>query len=102
MKKIVFFVPLEQCEDVKNAMFKAGAGKIGSYDSCSFQIIGKGQFRPLEGSNAFLGKVGEVEIVDEARVEIVCENNLLQGAICALKDSHPYETPAYEVYTIEL
>lgn len=98
----MFFVPLEQCEDVKNAMFKAGAGKIGSYDSCSFQIIGKGQFRPLEGSNAFLGKVGEVEIVDEARVEIVCENNLLQGAICALKDSHPYETPAYEVYTIEL
>ncbi|PIK15803.1 NGG1p interacting factor NIF3 [Halobacteriovorax sp. JY17] len=101
MKKIVFFVPIDHSEAVKEAVFKAGAGKIGHYDQCCFETLGTGQFRPLEGSSAFLGLVGEVEKVEEMRVEMVCENNLIGSVIDALKIAHPYETPAYEVYSLE-
>ncbi len=101
MKKIVFFVPIDHSEVVKEAVFKAGAGKIGNYDQCCFETLGTGQFRPLEGSSAFLGSVGDVKKVAETRVEMVCENNLIDGVIDALKVAHPYETPAYEVYTLE-
>lgn len=76
-------------------MFAAGAGRIGNYDSCAWQTEGLGQFRPLEGSQPFLGHVGEVEKVKEWKVEMVCEDAMLDAVVAALKAAHPYETPAY-------
>jgi hypothetical protein len=101
MYKINFFVPLEHSTAVKNAMFEKGAGKIGNYDCCSFETLGTGQFRPLEGSDAFIGKVGEVEKVEELKVEMVCEESIIKEVIQAMRDAHPYETPAYDVWKTE-
>ena len=94
-------MPLSHSEQVKEAVFEAGAGAIGNYDRCCFETLGTGQFRPLEGASAFVGSVGEVETVQELRIELVCENKLIHDVIKALFASHPYETPAYEVYSIE-
>lgn len=99
MYHIAFYVPETHSEEVKDSMFKAGAGTIGNYDKCSFEYSGIGQFRALEGSDPFLGKVGQVERVKELKVEMVCKKEFLSAAIEALKESHPYETPAY--YVIE-
>lgn len=100
MLKIVFFVPPSHLETVKEALFDVGAGKIGNYDRCCWQILGQGQFRPLNGSQPFVGSVGSVELAQEYRVELVCEDAQVSAAIRALKHAHPYEEPAYEVYTL--
>lgn len=101
MYKIAFFVPVEHCEEVKAALFAAGAGRIGDYDCCSWQTAGTGQFRPLEGSTPFLGEKGQVEKVEEYRVELVCADELVRDAVAALKSAHPYEEPAYDVFRLE-
>ncbi len=101
MYKLCFFVPESHLEQVKTALFHAGAGKIGQYDCCSWQVKGEGQFRALSGSHPFLGKHGEIEKVDEYKVEMVCEPELIESAVSTLKQAHPYETPAYEVYKLE-
>ncbi|KEF31752.1 Hypothetical protein D777_02101 [Marinobacter nitratireducens] len=100
MYKLCYFVPESHLEETKQALFKAGAGRIGEYDSCAWQCAGQGQFRPLEGSNPFLGKKGEIEHVNEYKVELVCEDRLIINAVNALKQAHPYEEPAYEVYQL--
>lgn len=99
--KIIFFVPITHAEVVKSALFKANAGKIGAYDSCSFESIGVGQYRPLKGSNPFLGSELVTEKVDELRVEMVCSSENLKEAVEALKTSHPYEMPAFDVIKLE-
>jgi len=101
MYKICFFVPFEHTEKVKDALFDAGAGKIGLYENCSWQTAGSGQFKALSGSQPFLGKQGSLEIVDEYKVELICDSEHIDAAIKALKTSHPYEEPAYEVYKLE-
>jgi len=99
--KLCYFVPESHLEKTKEALFQAGAGRIGDYDSCCWQCRGQGQFRPLAGSNPYLGQQGVVEQVDEFRVELVCEDHLIRTAVAALRQSHPYEQPAYEVYRLE-
>ncbi|RJX81467.1 YqfO family protein [Pseudomonas sp. LS-2] len=101
MYKLAFFVPPSHVEQVKSALFAAGAGRIGAYDSCSWQVLGRGQFRPLDGSQPFIGQAGEIEQVEEWKVELVVADELIQQAVAALKHSHPYETPAYEVWKLE-
>ncbi len=98
--KLEFFVPETHVEQVKNAVFAAGAGKIGDYDCCSWQTLGDGQFRALEGSNPFIGNQDEVEVVAEYKVEMVCDKALIDRAIAALKESHPYECPAYQYWEV--
>ncbi|KPB98942.1 Uncharacterized protein AC501_3925 [Pseudomonas amygdali pv. lachrymans] len=88
-------------DEVKSAVFAAGAGRIGAYDHCSWQALGQGQFRPLNGSQPFVGQSGVVESVEEWKVELVVADDLIQQAVLALKQSHPYETPAYEVWRLE-
>jgi hypothetical protein len=95
MIQIFVFVPEEHKEVVKSAMFEAGGGRIGHYDSCCFEHAGVGQFRPLEGSHAFLGKTGEIEKVREVKIEMVCEDHLFEEIIKAMKSAHPYEEPAF-------
>ena len=101
MYKIAFFVPASHLEEVKSAIFASGAGRIGDYDCCSWQILGEGQFRPLAGSQPFIGEQGEIETVQEYKVELVCRDDLIRAAIAALKKAHPYEEPAYDVYRLE-
>lgn len=97
MYKIVFFVPETHKEAVKQALFDAGAGRIGNYDSCAWETLGTGQFRAMQGANPFLGKIDQIEKVDEYRVELVCEDALIKDAMRAMKAAHPYEEPAYDV-----
>ncbi|SIN77355.1 hypothetical protein SAMN05443662_0560 [Sulfurivirga caldicuralii] len=100
MYKIAFFVPVGHEETVKEAMFAAGAGRIGDYDRCSWQVLGVGQFRPLEGASPFIGSANTLERVAEYRVEMVCEAGVIEAVVAAMKAAHPYETPAYEVYRL--
>lgn len=105
MFKLVFFVPPDHAEAVKEAVFRAGGGSYEKYDRCSWQTEGTGQFRPLAGSDPFIGKpgvgrAGELERVPEARVEILLPDGAALPAVQALLEAHPYEEPAYEVYRI--
>lgn len=102
MYKLCYFVPESHLEQTKSAIFATGAGRIGDYDSCAWQTRGEGQFRPLEGSQPYLGQQGAVEKVDEYKVELVCDDGLIKEAIAALKQAHPYEEPAYEVFRMEV
>ena len=97
MYKLCFYVPESHVEEVKSALFAAGAGRIGDYDSCCWQVLGQGQFRPLEGSQPYLGQQGAVEVVDEYRVELVCDDAHIKAAVAALIKAHPYEEPAWDV-----
>ncbi|MEZ5529661.1 MAG: YqfO family protein [Porticoccaceae bacterium] len=100
MYKLVFFVPEDHLEVVKNAVFAAGAGRIGDYEHCSWQVLGSGQFRPLEGSSPYIGKAHELTVVSEYRVELVCEDVLIVQAVRAMISAHPYEEPAYDVWKL--
>ncbi len=92
---LVFYVPESHLAVVKEAVFAAGAGRIGSYDLCCWEVRGQGQFRPLPGSQPHLGVVGSVEKVSEYRVETVCSATRITEVIAALQDAHPYETVAF-------
>ena len=100
MYQIIVYIPESHVEPVKEALFKAGAGKIGDYDSCAWQTLGLGQFRPLEGSTPYIGQTGDVERVAEYRVELVCEKAALKAAVAAMVAAHPYEEPAYSVWAL--
>ncbi|WP_047605022.1 NGG1p interacting factor 3 protein, NIF3 [Pseudomonas putida] len=100
MYKLAFFVPASHVEVVKSAVFAAGGGRIGDYEHCAWQTLGQGQFRPLDGSQPFLGQTGQVEVVEEWKVELVVADELIVQVVAALKQSHPYETPAYEVWRL--
>lgn len=98
MVKLSFYVPETHLEVVKSALFAVGAGRIGNYDSCCWQTLGVGQFRPLPGSEPFVGEQGTVERVPEYLVEMVCEHDLVPKVVDALKSAHPYEEPAFGFY----
>lgn len=100
MYKLAFFVPVEDAENVKEAVFETGAGRIGDYEACCFQTRGTGQFRPLKGANPHMGQVGALETVEEYKIELVCEDELIKAAITALKLAHPYEEVAYDVWKL--
>ena len=97
MYKLCFYVPESHLDIVKQAVFAVGAGRIGDYDQCCWQVLGQGQFRPLPGSDPFIGSQGDVETVAEYRVELVCEDSIIKAAVAALRVAHPYEEPAYDV-----
>lgn len=101
MYKLCFHVPVTHRDIVKNAIFEAGAGTIGNYSNCSWEILGEGQFIPLEGSNAFIGETSTLEKVAEYKVETICTSDCIHQVIVALKKAHPYETPSYEVWKLE-
>ena len=100
MYKLCFFVPESHLQAVKAAVFAAGGGRIGAYDSCCWQTLGMGQFRPLAGSQPFIGQSGQLEQIQEWKVELVVADALIQSAVKALQQAHPYETPAYEVWRL--
>lgn len=97
MYKISFYVPQAQLEQVKLAMFAAGAGRIGHYDQCCWQVLGTGQFRPLTGSKPFVGQAQQLETLAEYLVEMVCSKAVLKAVVAALREAHPYEEPAFYI-----
>ncbi|MDI4638725.1 MULTISPECIES: NGG1p interacting factor NIF3 [Halomonadaceae] len=101
MYKLAFFAPSEAAEIVKEAVFASGAGRIGDYEACCFQTAGIGQFRPLSGADPHIGRVGGLSHVEEVKIELVCQDELIRDAVAALKKAHPYEEPAYEVWRLE-
>lgn len=101
MYKLCFHVPKTHLDVVKEAIFDAGAGTMGHYSRCSWEILGEGQFMPLAGSNAFIGEINQLEKVVEYKVETICDVDCIDDVIAALKKAHPYETPSYEVWRLE-
>ena len=100
MYKMVFYVPEADAEQVKQAVFATGAGRLGNYAECCWRTLGQGQFRPLAGANPSLGEVGELEHVAELKVELLVDDDCLAVAVAALKQAHPYEEPAYDVWPL--
>ena len=101
MYLIAFTVPETHVEEVKTAMFNAGAGQQGAYSHCAWQTLGTGQFMPMEGNQAFIGETNTIETLPEYRVEMISDKQCIQEVVAALKQAHPYEVPYYQVITIE-
>lgn len=101
MYKLNFYVPVENKEEVKEALFNIGIGKYENYECCSFESLGVGQFKPIDGANPHLGEINSLERVDEYKVEMICSDLLIKNAIRVLKEVHPYEEVAYEVFRME-
>jgi len=99
-RKLVVFVPPEALEEVRDAVFEAGAGRIGQYERCSWYAAGTGTFRPLPGAAPAVGEVGREERVAELRLETVFPQELEADVIAALRRAHPYEEPAFDVYAL--
>ncbi len=100
MYKLTVFIPESALDEVKTALFAAGAGTIGNYEQCCWQVQGIGQFMPLAGSKPHIGTQDSLEIVSEWRVEMVVNDAAINKVIAALKQAHPYETPAYDVIKV--
>ena len=101
LNKLVTFVPTEYAQKVKDALFNAGAGCIGNYDSCSFSSEGKGSFRANEHADPFVGEIGKVHHENETRIETVFQKHLKGKILSALLKNHPYEEVAFDVYQLE-
>lgn len=97
MLKLIYYVPESHLELTKAAVFAAGAGHLGNYQHCAWQVLGTGQFQPLLGAQPFLGQVGQLEQVAEWRVETLVDEAQAMAVVNALKASHPYEEPAFEL-----
>jgi hypothetical protein len=97
MYKLVFFVPDTHLNQVKAAVFEAGAGKVGDYECCAWQVLGQGQFRPLKGADPHIGQIDQLELVPEWRVEVVLPREKLARVLKVMKETHPYEHPAFDV-----
>lgn len=102
LKKLVVFVPEDHHEKVQQALFQAGAGWIGQYSHCSFNIEGTGTFLPQEGAQPFIGKQGKLEKVKELRIETVVPQSIERKVIQAMLKAHPYEEVAYDLYPMDL
>lgn len=102
MYKLVCFVPKDHLEPLKSALFAAGAGQQDDYEQCCWQVLGQGQFRPKGDANPFIGTLNTLEQVAEYRVEMLCDERFITQAVAALKDAHPYESPAFDVIKLEV
>lgn len=98
--KLVVFVPQTHQDQVREAISMAGAGHIGNYSHCTFQTEGKGNFMPLEGTEPFIGSKGELETVQEVRMETIVPNSRLSKVLTAMEEAHPYEEVAYDLYPL--
>lgn len=101
LRKLVTFCPVANADDVRSALFAAGAGHIGNYDSCSFSVAGSGSFRAGAGSNPFVGKIDELHSEPEERIETIFPVTRQRKVVEALLKAHPYEEVAYDIYTLE-
>ena len=85
---------------MRKAMAENGCGHLGNYDCCSFTIKGLGRFRPLKGASPLIGDIGQIEEVEEDRIETICSSKSLELVLAAIKKAHPYEEPVVDVYPL--
>lgn len=98
--KIVTFVPAENADSLRHALGLAGAGEIGEYNFCSYSVNGVGRFIPSANANPHIGRANQLEAVEEERVEVVCERSKARTAIKAMREAHPYEEVAFDIYPL--
>src|SRR5699024_9517813 len=96
--KIIVYVPKDYLSDVKQALYNAGAGHIGNYSNCSFETVGKGQFKPLEESNPFSDEKNEISVIKEMKIEVILHEEKVSEAIINVLNAHLYEEVAYDIY----
>jgi len=101
MKKIVTHVPLSHADIVRDAIGKAGGGKFKNYSFCSFSTKGVGRFLPEKGAHPAIGVVGELEQVEEEKIEFICDDKIVKDVIAAIKAVHPYEEIPLDIWTLE-
>lgn len=98
--KIVTFAPIENADDIRQALGGAGAGQLGEYSYCSYSVVGKGRFLPSHSATPHIGEPGIAETVAEERIEVTCERVDAKAIIAALRGAHPYEEVAFDVYPL--
>ncbi len=101
LRHLVTYVPTENAEELRWALTEAGAGNIGDYDNCSFNLDGTGTFRAKEGANPYIGEIGKTQFERETRISVIFNKHLQNQILKALKENHPYEEVAYELFSLE-
>ena len=101
IKKLQTYVPKANAEALRSALFKAGAGSIGNYESCSFNVDGEGTYMGNEDSNPVIGQKGELHTEKETAISVTFKKHLESKVLKSLFDAHPYEEVAYEISTLE-
>ncbi len=99
--KIVIYVPIKNADAVREAIANAGAGKLGNYSHASFSSSGIGRFKPLPGAHPAIGAVGKLEEVEEEKIEVTCNGEILNDIIGTIRRAHPYEEPAIDAWEIK-
>ncbi|PAV29045.1 Nif3-like dinuclear metal center hexameric protein [Virgibacillus profundi] len=99
--KIAVFVPKSHMHNIREALSEGGAGHIGNYSHCTFQSEGQGTFKPLEGTNPYIGSQDELELVDEVKIETIVQEKKLSNVIRAMIKAHPYEEVAYDIFPLQ-
>ena len=100
LKKLITFAPLDNAEDLRKALFAAGAGQLGKYSECSFNTEGTGTFKPEEGADPFVGEIGKRHKEKEMKIEVIFPGYLEQKIIRAMIEAHPYEEVAYDIISL--
>lgn len=98
--KIVTFVPETHADIVREAIGNTGGGRIGNYTHCTFSVKGVGRFKPVEGADPAIGAIGELESVQEEKIEFVCERILARKVMEAVRRVHPYEEVPFDIYPL--
>lgn len=98
--KIQTFCPREVADSIRLAIGNAGGGVIGNYTHCTFLTSGHGYFLPMEGANPTIGKIGEIEKVEEIKIEFVCEKNKVKDVVEAIKKAHPYDEAPVDIFQL--
>lgn len=100
MDKVVVYVPVEQTQAMIDTLAAAGAGQVGDYDRAAWISAGEGTFRPLEGAKPTVGRIGEIERLQESRIEMILPRHKRRAVISALRATHPYEEPAFDLFEL--
>ena len=101
MYKLNYYVPVAAKEKTKQALFDIGVGMFDNYQNCSWETLGRGQFKPVGNANPNIGELDKLEVLQEYKVEMICSDELIELAVHTLKKIHPYEEVAYEVFKME-
>lgn len=101
LRQLIVYVPLSHSEEVRNALFRAGAGEIGNYKECSFTSPGIGTFTPIKGAIPFSGEIGKASSSEEIRLEVIYPKQLERGILSTMMKHHPYEEVAHQIIQIE-
>jgi hypothetical protein len=98
--KIIVTTPLENADEIRRVLGESGAGVQGEYSRCSFSVSGHGRFLPTADAKPHIGQSGKPQIVDEERVEVVCDRAIARDVVKKLRIAHPYEEPAIDIYEL--